>query len=240
MQTYYNDIDKFSIFYNKYLPLLAKVGITQFSFPQLKIYLDKPYPNMTQEAPNVLYRGDNDIQMYIPFLEDRAKEFGWPEDDYERYVKTQPTLSAMAHEFGHVIHFLYFGPNDSDIWDKIWSLMRRVDKPDFERAAGGGIGGGQVRAYEVFANYFEDIVLGKITNVELLQYIWKLMGVCIIVFKPGEHEYVRNGIAKHLVRPIHLVEGTTYLPIRLIIDELRDVTLKDIIYVEQSNCCYWA
>lgn len=209
---------------------MMRQGLSLRLFPTLKLYLDTPYPNMTQTLPNVLYRGNEDVQMYIPYLEKRVKTFGWDDETYNRYVQTQPTLSAIAHEFGHIIHYLCFGNNNSDVWKDVWKLMGIADKPDFNRAEGGGIGGGQIRAYEVFANYFEGIALGKISNIPLMQYIWELIDLHTLVFKVGSKEYTHNGVKKTMDVALPVIDGRSFVPLRTIVEELKDIKLRDVFY----------
>lgn len=237
MKIYYDDPEKHKMIADRYLPLLARVGISQHVLPKLSVWINKEYPSFGFDQfggkhQHVLRRGDQ-LLMYIRLLtlQDALLQ-GMTEDVYNRYMATNP--DTVPHEFGHAVHFTWFGSDGSDIWQTAWRLMGRTDPLDFGRGQFGAMEG-QVPAYEAFANHFADVVVGKVTNIPLLQYLWQLMGVSVLIFKLGEKMYYRNGVAKQMARPLPIVEGTSHLPIRLIVEELQGVTLRDVVYVEQTK-----
>lgn len=237
MKIYYDDPTKYKMFTDRYLPLLARVGISQHALPQLSIYIDKEYPNFGYDQfggkhQHVLRRGDQ-LLMYVRLftLEDALAQ-GWDEDVYNRYMLTNP--DTVPHEMGHAVHFTLFGEDGSTTWQTAWRLMGRTDAIDFVRGQFGAMEG-QCPAYEVFAKYFADLTVGKVTNIPLMQWLWHLMGVTVLVFKIGSDTYTRSGIVKQMARPLPIIEGTSYLPNRLLVEELQGVTLRDVVYVEQTK-----
>lgn len=237
MKIIYDDPAKYKLFTDRYLPMLARLGISQYSLPKLSVYIDKEYPSFGFDQfggkhQHVLKRGDQ-LLMYIRLLTlQDALAQGMDEDVYNRYMASNP--DTVPHEMGHVVHLTWFGPDNSVTWQTIWRLMGRTDALDYTRGQFGAMAG-QCPAYEAFANYFADMVLGRVTNIPLMQYLWQLMGVSVLTFKVGEKTYYRNGVAKQISKPLPVIEGTSYLPSRLVVEELRGVTLRDVVYVDQTK-----
>jgi hypothetical protein len=236
MKIHYDDHAKYKMFADRYLPILARLGISQYNLPKLSVYIDKEYPDFGNDQfggkhQHVLRRSDQ-LLMYLRLLTlQDALAQGMSEDLYNRYMITTDTV---PHEFGHALHFTWFGSDGSDTWQTVWRLMGRADPLDFVRGQFGAMAG-QCPAYEAFANYFADMVMMRTTNIALMQYLWQLMGVMVLVFKLGSKDYTRNGITKQMPRPLPIVDGTSYLPNRLLIEELQGVTLRDVVYVEQTK-----
>jgi hypothetical protein len=224
-----------------YVPRLYRYGISLRLFPNLAVYLDTPIPGIDEATLGI----QPDSEFALPFPAngyeqsihthiltfDEAIAAGMTSALYETVRKLQ--LSAVYHEMSHILHFNFFGQNGSQIWRSVWCLMGRTDPISFERYTQGDYSG--IVAYEAFANYYEDVIRGRIINAPLVKYILGLMGLTVLVFRPGEKAYTKNGEAKEMDVPMPLIDGRSFLPARVFTNELWDVKLRDIYYNAEAH-----
>lgn len=221
------------VFLKWYYPILFRQGFSKRLFPRTGLFLDIQYPNWDggvnsdKEHVNVNVTSQYDFRIFsrMTTLQEWLS-VGNSAQDYEKVSKHR--ISSLPHELGgHVVHLKLFGKDGSDIWRHVYKLMG-VPMPSFQATYAGSYW--YKPAYETFANYMEDIIELRKTNIPLMQYIWSLLGIEILVFKLGEKTYTRNGVVKEMDRVLYNDDGRTFAPTRLLIEEFRDIKLRDVFY----------
>ncbi|MDN5323724.1 MAG: hypothetical protein PWQ67_2178 [Clostridia bacterium] len=239
LKIFFKNPADYKVFEKWYYPILFRQGFSQRLFPRTGIFLEMQYPdwnggvNSNKEHVNPNVTSQYDFRIFSRMVtKEEALAAGWTEKMYKNSLKHR--ISSLPHELGgHVVHLKLFGKDNSEIWQKVWKLMGRTDKPDFKPAKAGDYW--YKPAYEIFANYMEDIIELRKENIPLMQYIWELLGIEILIFTLGSNIYYRNGVKKKMDRVLPNDNGRTFAPIRLLIDEFKDIKFRDVFFNWEHN-----
>lgn len=236
--THQHDFNEFN---NLYLPLMVRQGLSLRLFPRLGIYINTPIPGVVESdltaQPNSEFAlhfptDEFDVRVHTHIITlEQVLDIGGSKEFFEMARKMLP--SALPHEVGHYIHMMFFGQDGSDIWKKAWSLMSNAPL-DFSYKTSSTGHRGKI-AWEAFAEEIHDIIEGRKVNLPLMQYIWELIDLHTLVFKVGSKEYTHNGVKKTMDVALPVIYGRSFVPLRTIVEELKDIKLRDVFYDDKTK-----
>lgn len=212
MQIFFQKNDDYDTYKRDYYPLMLRKGFSWKLFPNLKLYLDMPYPGQASDhiSQNLEhYRPDLPVILAKMITLEEWRATGGNEEGYWRMVQTKP--SSLIHEIMHHIHFHYFGEDNSIYWQKAAALTGVT--LDFTPSTSGKYA--FKPAYEQISNYFEDCIEERKENEPFLQFIRDLLGIKYVVMEIGKRQYIANGKTLTMdTTPTISRDGRTVTPAR--------------------------
>jgi len=221
LQYFFKDKYEKATFEKRYLPLFRREGFYPGIYPNLSFYVDIPYegkPTTGWLANREHFIDERDIIYTNVINEEETKVIGLSE---EQLNLVKP--SKCSHELGHFIHVEYGTIEDSDFWIKAQQLSKGKIRRQFNLIDQGNYR--YIPAYEDFANYFEDILEGRIKNDAFMNWIRSLMDVYFITYDINDEGF-------------KLENGKSYLWTRKIIEDLVGKRFKGIWWDKEYKKVY--